>query len=1089
MLQQNIFGDKNFKQKLALFNLNEIENLEAKTNTITKYIKSLESGRIEKTKEKSIQADFLNNFFGDVLEYNYNEPKLWNLEKECKSFTDGTVPDGALGFFSMDDKNINYDVRVVIELKDALTDLDKPQNRLADKRTPVEQAFTYSSKAGGHCKWVIVSNFKEIRLYHVSDQSRYENFIVQELLNADNLHRFLFLLQKKHLISKESESFVDILYRERQEAEQIISKQFYNQYKNLRIELFEHLKQNNSDKDELFLLTKSQKLLDRFIFICFCEDTNLLPTHTLNKIKDILKNAFDFEPNKLWRQLKGLFCSIDIGNPPLDINKFNGGLFSKDDELDNLLIKDDIILKLIDLSEYDFDSDLNVNILGHIFEQSLSDIEELQAKIGNGNKLSEEEKTEVRKNGKRKKDGIFYTPEYITRYIVKEAIGGWLEEQKKELGFYNLPELNSEDFQSIKTEKKQNKTTKKYENVLTCNSNVETHLTFLEAYKNKLRNIKILDPACGSGAFLNQAFDYLFTEGQKVNDELSRLRLGQREVFELDRHILTNNIFGVDLNPESVEITKLSLWLKTANRGKELTALDENIKCGNSLIDDTNVAGEKAFNWFLNFPTVFPSYRKPVEQDKQNDFVEEPSYNYGNPNSKGFSKHGFDIIIGNPPYGTTFNKIEKDYLTKFDSLVPDFEIYIYFISRGMNLLKNKGVLSYIFPNTFLSILYGKSYRQHILDNFQILSITDLSNDQTFEDASVRTCIFSVKKETSVNYNLVLNAIQQKTKNIISFTQSTFEILSSNVDNWLKLFHYSKEKESILDKIKNHFLLEELCEVSQGLIPYDKYRGHDEYTIKNRIWHSDKQKDNSFKKELKGGDVSRYSISWNGNLWISYGDWLAAPREQKYFTLPRILIREIVNSYLFCSYVEEEYYNTPSIINVIQKNVDFSLKYLLAILNSKLIVWYHYHTSPKAKKGLFPKILINDVRNIPIPAATKKLQQPFIEKAETMLSKNKQLQEIRQAFIQLINSKWSNIKITGKLDEWYKLSFENFRKELEKQKIKLTLQEQAEWLKYFNEQKQNAEEIYNTITKTDKEIDNLVYKLYELTAEEIKIIES
>ncbi len=115
----------------------------------------------------------------------------------------------------------------------------------------------------------------------------------------------------------------------------------------------------------------------------------------------------------------------------------------------------------------------------------------------------------------------------------------------------------------------------------------------------------MLDPACGSGAFLNQAFNFLYAEGQKVNDTLALLKGWQHELFELDKHILTNNLYGVDINQESVEITKLSLWLKTANKYSELTALDNNIKCGNSLIDDPAVAGEKAFDWEKEFPVVF----------------------------------------------------------------------------------------------------------------------------------------------------------------------------------------------------------------------------------------------------------------------------------------------------------------------------------------------------------------------------------------------------------------------------------------------------------------------------------------------------
>ena len=113
----------------------------------------------------------------------------------------------------------------------------------------------------------------------------------------------------------------------------------------------------------------------------FCEDIGLLPAYTVQQIRDIVKSSFDMSNTKVWRQLKGLFESINVGNPPLNINKFNGGLFEKDETLDNLVLEDNMLLDVLKLADYDFSSDLNVNILGHIFEQSISDIEEIKADI------------------------------------------------------------------------------------------------------------------------------------------------------------------------------------------------------------------------------------------------------------------------------------------------------------------------------------------------------------------------------------------------------------------------------------------------------------------------------------------------------------------------------------------------------------------------------------------------------------------------------------------------------------------------------------------------------------------------------------
>ena len=216
---------------------------------------------------------------------------------------------------------------------------------------------------------------------------------------------------------------------------------------------------------------------------------------------------------------------------------------AEDKDLDSLEISDEIIDKIVILYSYDFGSDLDVNILGHIFEQSISDIENL---TGNNEE-------------KRKKDGVFYTPAYITEYIVKEAVGGWLADRKAEI----TAKEGSKEW-------------------------------WLE-YAEKLKSIKILDPACGSGAFLVKVFDYLQNEWQEVPEEIkteikAEIKTETKTNWNY-KDILTNNIYGVDINPASVSITKLSLWLKTAHYREPLTTLDNNIKIGNSLIDNPDIAG------------------------------------------------------------------------------------------------------------------------------------------------------------------------------------------------------------------------------------------------------------------------------------------------------------------------------------------------------------------------------------------------------------------------------------------------------------------------------------------------------------------
>jgi len=1020
-----------FNQKLLIQKAQEEINLNdyfEKRKILNNWINSLEKGILSKSKEEEFQGEFLNDIFslilGAVNKSSGNDE--WNLQRESKTKIDGQKADGVIGFFDVNGKD---DVRAVIELKGPTISLDQRQKRSGDTRTPVEQAFNYAPKYGKNCQWVIVSNYKEIRLYRSNDMTEYEVFFLENLKDDLEFQKFIYILSFEALVGTANKKAKALELSEEYQKNQIeIEKKFYNEYRNIRLHIFENMKENNPETDENTLLEKVQKLLDRFLFICFCEDKGLLEKDFFNTI---LKKGKDF--GSIFDIFK-VFCNwINLGNPKENISHFNGGLFKNDDVLNSLNIDDKVFEELKKISDYDFDSDLNVNILGHIFEQSISDIEELKKSIS-GEEFDQ-------KKSKRKKDGIFYTPQYITKYIVENSIKNWLDDKRKELGEDDLPTLNEKDY--IFDIAKKNYT-----------KNYRKHIEFWQQYREAVRNIKIIDPACGSGAFLITAFEFLLNYNKYLDDKIFDL-VGTSDLFsDRTKEILQNNIFGVDLNRESVEITKLSLWLKTADKNKTLASLENNIKCGNSLIDDPEIAGDLAFNWEKEFPEIF-------------------------------ANGGFDIVVGNPPYGVNFDDKTKKYLLEFDKLVPDYEIYIYFISLYRKILKNNGYLSYIFPNTFLSTLFGKKYRENLFNTITVKEIIDLSNDNTFVDASVRTIIFSFK---NILENSDIKFLKTRDKTFYSFKDYLKNEVMENIENIASLFFQNKKEKEIISKIKNNQKLADFFEVSQGLIPYDKYRGHDEYTIKNRIWHSNVKKDETYKKELKGEDVKQYLLNWNNELWISYGEWLAAPRERKFFVNKRILIREITKDKLFACYTEEEFYNTPSLINVINEKDILELKYILTIVNSKLLGWYHNKTSPKANKGLFPKILVNDVRNLPLVNIPLEKQQPFIEKADKMLFLNKELQDLSQKFQRMLLRKFDLEKLSTKLQEWYLLDFSDFIKELKRLKVKLSLSQESEWEEYFLEEKSKAIAVDSEIKNTDKEIDSMVYRLYDLTDEEIKIIE-
>jgi hypothetical protein len=485
-------------------------------------------------KEESEKVPFLQKMF-ELLGYKLHE----NLEFEY-STSFGRSIDGVLGLQTEKGR----DVEIAIEWKGLNT---KSLDAGKAGETPVSQMWDYMGKVGAEIG--IVSNFLELRIYTLkTKQTEFQQYFLQELSQKeDKLDEFIFVLKKQTLLKNDNkQSLLENLISQSELEQEQITKRFYNDYKQRRLNLFEHLVETNPETNKHILVEKSQKILDRLIFVMFCEDGFLLPSNIFKSTFNLGKSNRSRSEVKIWEQFQYLFEDIDKGRYDVNpqINGFNGGLFAEDGELNSLIIKESIWQDLIKLAEYDFQSDLNVNILGHIFEQSISDIEEIKNEI--------EGETTDKKKSKRKKDGIYYTPEYITDYIVNETVGGWLNQES-----------------------------------------------------NALEQIKILDPSGGSGAFPNQVHNFLTKKHvERANQKAVESGL---ETFatidetQIDKSILKNNIFMVDLQPESVEIAKLSLWLKTAKKDQKLNNLDENVKCGNSLINDPEIAGEKAFDWENEF--------------------------------------------------------------------------------------------------------------------------------------------------------------------------------------------------------------------------------------------------------------------------------------------------------------------------------------------------------------------------------------------------------------------------------------------------------------------------------------------------------
>ena len=979
---------------------------------------------IQKIKEEQFQEGFLRELFVKVLGYTINPSPNYNLTTELKNEVGAKKADGAI---LIDDKAIG-----VIELKDHKTpDLASIEN----------QAFGYKNKHK-ETRLVIISNFEKLRLY-IDNAVEYREWDIFHM-SKDDFHELYLCLaweQVAHGIAIQMKG-------ESVSSEEQITKSLYKDYSQFKRVLFaDILKQNptpegRDGKDwQLLLFKKTQKLLDRLLFIFFAEDCGLLPPNSMVKIIDQwidLQEKYD-EYFPLYDRIKKYFGYMNTGHQgkQYEIFAYNGGLFKPDEILDTIKITDDVLAEHTrKLSEYDFESDVDVNILGHIFENSLSEIEEVTQQINSG---------QAPQTSKRKQDGVFYTPQYITKYIVENTVGRLCAEKKQELHIVE-DEYLSDQRRQIQTKKRL--------------------LEQLHQYREWLLQLTILDPACGSGAFLNAALQFLMSE-HKLLDEMEAKVVGSAIVFQdVENSILEHNLYGVDINEESVEIAQLALWLRTAKPHRKLNSLNQNIKCGNSLISDPAIAGDKAFDWQKEFPQVF-------------------------------EKGGFDVVIGNPPYVFAREKVSEDdknyYSTKYESAKYQVNTYIIFMEQSMLLAKKNGMIGLIVPNSWLMTYSGEALRKLFLEKASVNMIANLYG-KSFEDASVETVITIIEnQEASDNHEIEILKSNENSKSFdFMHTKRQYDFSKNNGFEFLVF--QDDRSESLTEKIRQGCKgLDEVACVKAGLQAYEKGKGVPKQSaedVKSRPYDFTYQYNNDTYKYLDGSNVLRYAISWSG-LWLWYGNHLAAPRTLNLFTDEKIIVREITSEYPHCLnavYSNDTYlYNRSNIAVVKREGVNISLKYILVLLNSTLMSFYFKKNTAKAERKLFPKIILNDLRLFPIKIVASDAQHPFIALADTMLSLNSQLQEKRSRFLRRINENFEGVKITSALQTFDTMDFKGFVAELKKQKIKLTLSQQDEWEEYFNQRVTECQALSAQIQATDNEIDNKVFDLYGLTEEERRIV--
>ncbi|WP_162127728.1 Eco57I restriction-modification methylase domain-containing protein [Flavobacterium phycosphaerae] len=987
---------------------------------------------IRNSKEEQYQEGFLRELFVQVLGYTLNPDPDYNLITEQKNETNSKKADGAI--------ILNDNVHAVIELKGTdTTDLGKIES----------QAFGYKNNQK-NCTYVIISNFEKLRFY-IDNATEFLEFNLFKLSREE--FNTLWLCLSLESIQNDLPKKIK---NESVSNEDKITKDLYKDYSAFRTELFADIEQLNPQYDRLVLFKKTQKLLDRFLFIFFAEDRQLLPTNLIFSINLEWEKLREARVTvSLYDRYKMYFNDLNTGarvslpafgkhtneivTAQYDIYAYNGGLFQTDALLDAIAITDDLLYKHTrKLSDYDFESEVDVNILGHIFENSLNEIDE----ITNAAKGEVTDKTKT----KRKKDGVFYTPKYITKYIVDNTIGKLCEEKKAEIAL---------DETKYTTDKRITVTTKK--------KLIET----LDHYRKWLLQLTIVDPACGSGAFLNQALEFLIAEHRYV-DELQAKLFGDTLVLsDVEGSILENNLFGVDLNEESVEIAKLSLWLRTAQRHRKLNSLNNNIKCGNSLIEDPAVAGDKAFSWEKEFPQVF-------------------------------AKGGFDVVIGNPPY-VNANDIKKNstseeykYLkSKFRTAKGTVDLYIYFFEKGLKITKKSGLLAYITPNRFLSASYGKAFREILLKDYKLISLIDYSDKNVFIDASTYPVITFIKNDIALKkYDLLTGKFDETSKELISN-------------------YYPSDKLNILDESILGFLLNNKISLTLKVFsqsePLDNCgKINATSTASEAESYSELINEEIGYKLINTGTIDPYFSFWGFNYLTDKGKKYLFPylpkdsttiskNRHNLYSSKKIVISKIG---LQC----EAFYDKNGEFASINTNCIYNFsdsylpEYLLCWLNSKLYNFtFECLFDGLRMSGGYLLFSAPNLKNTKIKKISKTEQLTFIEKADLMLTLNKSLQEVSGKFSKYLSGQFKLEKLSGKLEKWYEQSFEDFIKEISKA-VKanggtpLTKKDEFEWMELFEDKKKEAQSLKTQIDKTDKEIDQMVYALYGLTEEEIKIVE-
>lgn len=1056
--------------------------------------------------ETALLPDYLTVVFQDLLGYSGWADRVdgtYTIHREKLVEVDGKFADAVLGEFT----DGSSKPVVALEGKGPRDPLERPFG--GRKMSAVDQAYRYAINLP--CDWLIVTNLREIRLYHKgSTQRSFERFVLKELVDdLKEFKRFLFILGAERVVPADGHSHLYDLLEESEKAGERLTREFYDTYADVRHELLNSLIQQNPKVDPTEVLGATQHLLDRTLFVAFAEDRSLLPSGTLAKAYE---HHDPYNPRPVWENFRGLFRAIDEGSPKLSIPQYNGGLFAKDPLLDEQLnVPDESCQLLKTVGDYYYGAAreaegdeeegriVDVEILGHIFEQSIEDLEAIRAEIEGGEAS--------RYVSRRKREGAFYTPTFVTQYIVERALQPVLEQRFEQLRSVHQQTASGTSVSVLEDPRI-------YDVDSLNNPQRDALISFWEAWIEELKTIRVLDPACGSGAFLIELFDQLHVEYQQAADRLAELRKGEwaGSLFDPDRAILQNNIYGVDLNDEAIEIARLSIWIKTAQRGKVLTDLHHNIRIGNSIISDPSL-DLKAFGWWDAFPEV-------AEQG------------------------GFDVVVGNPPYVRAEMLTElKPYLAEhYETYHGVADLYVYFFELGMRLLRPGGRLSYIVTNKWLKTGYAKPLRQFFAEKTRVEEIVDLGHArEVFPDADVFPSILRVRKpegeEPGDRYALV-SVIPREELAASDFaaqvrsSQFTIEQSRFNGESWS------------LDPPVLGELMSKMRRIGVPLLEFlgsePKYglkTGYNKAFLvtqeeRDRMVNEDPGSRAVLKRYLRGQDIKRWHPEWAG-LWMillkSSGDhhwpWSGSSEDEAEAEFSRSL--PVIHRHLkqseerlrrrsdqgqywwelrSCDYYEV--FEHPKIIHTdITWRPEFAYVdeptylvntaymwpcgdlFLLGVMNSPLMWSFMWRNAQHGKDEAL-RMFLSFITTVPIAKPTDELRHEVTTRVRQLLTLSRERRRTRDVLHDWLHVEFGVTTPGRRLDAPSEIDPETFVSEVKKRRSGGSNLSAAELQRLRVEYEQTVRPLHaeaRTALQLERDISDLVNGAYGLTSEEIDLL--